>query len=250
VSVGRLVWATMVYVGVFGAVYVLIAWLECGRQPTSLLGSAAGILMPTLLLSLLPLGQLLGVPVEGVVRPQHFLVVLALGAAVVVLPLRWLARRIDGASEPEWPTPVEPDAMLGKVYRVLIVDGDCAFCRASVRWLLARDAAGRLRVAARDSAFARGVFARHAGLERVDSLLWVEATPSMGEFALTHWRAVNAAAQYLGGWPGILAENVDRLIPLRVLDAGYALVAVVRRRLPVGRACPLPDAVSAARLLS
>jgi len=148
------------------------------------------------------------------------------------------------------PEPVSPDAALGPQYCVLIVDGDCAFCRASVRWLLARDTAGRLKVAARDSAFARGVFARHPALEQVDSLLWVEATPTLGEIVLTRWRAANAAAQYIGSWPGTLAENVDRLFPLRVLDAGYALVAAVRRRLPMGTACPLPDAVSAAKLLS
>jgi hypothetical protein len=58
------------------------------------------------------LEQLLGVPVDGVVRPEHFLLVLALGAALAVVPL--LAAALAG-----------PDDPLGRVSRLLLIVGSC-----------------------------------------------------------------------------------------------------------------------------
>jgi predicted DCC family thiol-disulfide oxidoreductase YuxK len=162
-----------------------------------------------------------------------------------------MRRSIEGAAgDDDRGAVVEPDRSVGAEYRVLIVDGDCALCRASVRWLLARDSARRLRVASRDSAFARGVFARHPTVAAVDSVLWVEADPQLGEFVLTRWRATNRAARHVGGWPSVLGRGLDRLLPIRLLDAGYAVVATLRRRLWSDPSCRLPDAVHAERLLS
>ncbi len=160
--------------------------------------------------------------------------------------------RVGGSSGGDDAQSVVPSdaASAGATSHVLIVDGDCAFCRASVRWLVARDTAGLLRVATRDSAFAQGVFARHPQLGTVDALLWVQVHPQQGESVMVRWRAVHAAAQVLRGWPRVLVQGLDRLLPLRVLDAGYALVAAVRRRLPGAASCRLPDAVEAARRLA
>jgi hypothetical protein len=93
VPMGRLLGVTTLYVAAFGAVFTALNWLEDGRIPASLLGGAAKVLCVPLLLLLLPQDRLLGVPTAGVVRPEAFLLTLALGALLAVLPLRWLRRR-------------------------------------------------------------------------------------------------------------------------------------------------------------
>ena len=250
VPTGRLLGTIALYVAVFVAVFGALRWLEADRRPASLLGSAFGVLAPALLLRWLPLDRLLGVDATAALDERRFLVVVIVSVAAILLPWRWLRDRIEHGPrrDDEWEQ-VPSDPALGSTYRVLIVDGDCAFCLGSVRWLVARDRAKLLRVAARDSAFAQRVFDRHPPLRDVDSLIWVQALPQLGEFTAVRWMAVKAASGLLGGWIPELVRAVDRLLPLRLLDAGYAIVARLRRRLPANTSCPLPDAVERARLL-
>ncbi len=71
-------------------------------------------------------------------------------------------------------------------------------------------------------------------LQRVESILWIE-----GDRAFIEWEAVAHAAAYVGGVYARLA-SVARLFPRPLLNAGYRLVAKVRKRLAGRpRQCPL-----------
>jgi len=134
--------------------------------------------------------------------------------------------------------------------RVLVVfDGRCGFCSASVRWLARRDERDRLRFVAAEDERVRGLLERHElGAVRF------AAEPSTlvvmrGGRALMRSEAVAAALEELPGpWPGVAV--VLRAVPRAVRDAGYRVVAQVRYRL--GRrleACPLPTEAERAKFL-
>jgi predicted DCC family thiol-disulfide oxidoreductase YuxK len=126
---------------------------------------------------------------------------------------------------------------------VLLYDGVCGFCNATVRFILRRDRRGTLRFAALQSAFARQVVERHPELAGIDSLVWVE-----GERIWIRSSAALRAAQYLGGrWRALL---LLRAVPRPVRDAFYDLFARHRYRL-FGRSdrCVPPPLAWRARFL-
>ena len=123
---------------------------------------------------------------------------------------------------------------------VLLYDGTCGFCAASVQFLLRHERVHTLRFAPLDGAFAATVRARHPALDGVDSLVWVEADGSDGAGAvLVRSAAVLRAAQYLGGvWT---LARAAALLPRSLRDAAYDLIARHRHRiLPKQDQCFLP----------
>ena len=125
---------------------------------------------------------------------------------------------------------------------VLLYDGTCGLCAASVQFVLKRDPAGELRFAALDSAFGRGVVQQHAELEGVDSMVWVE-----DERVLVRSSAVLRVAEYLGG-PWRVAM-VFWLIPRMLRDAVYRFIAKHRHRV-AHEECLVPTPEQRRRFLS
>ncbi len=139
--------------------------------------------------------------------------------------------------------------------RLLVVfDGLCRFCNASVRWLIRRDRRNRLRFVAFESEKAAGVLKRH-GVERRNAtgvsgtILVVRDFEGSGENLLARSDAAVALLRELPRpWPGV--GMVLRWIPRPLRDSGYELVARWRYRIR-GRleSCPVPTADERERFL-
>jgi predicted DCC family thiol-disulfide oxidoreductase YuxK len=112
---------------------------------------------------------------------------------------------------------------------ILLYDGSCGFCTASVQFVLRHDRLGTLRFAAIQSPFSERVLAEHPELRGVDSVVWVD--PVKGQ-VLTRSAAGLRVAAYLGGmWRLAL---ILRIVPRPIRDWGYDLVAR-HRHLLIGR---------------
>ena len=132
---------------------------------------------------------------------------------------------------------------------VLMYDGLCGFCNASVQFVLARDRKQTMRFAALQSEYAAAVIRRHPWLEGIDSVVYVE--PARGERPERVWVRSAAAlrvADYLGGAWRLL--GVFRAVPAALRDAAYDLFARYRYRL-FGKydSCQLPPKEVRARFL-
>jgi predicted DCC family thiol-disulfide oxidoreductase YuxK len=132
---------------------------------------------------------------------------------------------------------------------VLMYDGLCGFCNASVQFVLARDSKQTMRFAALQSEYAAAVIGRHPWLEGVDSVVYVEpAGDGRPERVWVRSAAALRVADYLGGAWRLL--GVFRVIPAPVRDAAYNLFARYRYRL-FGKydSCQLPPKEVRARFL-
>lgn len=113
---------------------------------------------------------------------------------------------------------------------MLLYDGLCGFCNASVQFVLSRDPRGTIRFAALQSDYAAAVRARHPGLEGIDSVVLVEpAADGSGERVRVRSDAALRVASYLGGPWRLLA--VFRVVPPALRDLLYDAFARVRYRL-------------------
>ena len=123
---------------------------------------------------------------------------------------------------------------------VLLYDGTCGLCAESVQLVLRHDRRGNLRFAALDGPFGGEVRARHPELAGIDSMVWVD--PVAGdrpERVLVRSEAALRVARYLGG--PFQRARLAGLLPLRLRDAAYALIARHRHRLaPGGPRCLIP----------
>jgi predicted DCC family thiol-disulfide oxidoreductase YuxK len=133
---------------------------------------------------------------------------------------------------------------------VLLYDGTCGFCAASVRWVLQRDPSGPLQFAPLEGVFGAAVRARHASLAGVDSVVWVSpATDTRDEMVLVRSDAALRVCAYVGGVWGMVA--LLRMVPRPVRDAVYAFVARHRHRLVSNAAdCLLPTPATRPRFLA
>ncbi|HEX9953284.1 MAG TPA: thiol-disulfide oxidoreductase DCC family protein [Rubricoccaceae bacterium] len=127
---------------------------------------------------------------------------------------------------------------------VVLFDGECALCDASVRFILDHDSNGHFHFASLQSDAGRRLAADHGvDASRLDTLVLVTASG-----ARVRSDAALAIARSLG-WPWSIAWGL-RWIPRPVRDAAYRLVALNRIRL-FGRldACRLPTPDTRARFL-
>lgn len=132
---------------------------------------------------------------------------------------------------------------------VVLYDGTCGFCHASVQWLLAHDPHGTFAYAPLQGDTAARLRARHPELPTdLDSVLLVEDVDRPNERVWWRSHAVFRICSFLGGiWalPGVL-----RFLPRGLTDALYMAVARVRHRLaPAPDACSLPSEHERARFL-
>ncbi len=130
---------------------------------------------------------------------------------------------------------------------ILLFDGECMLCDGAVRWLLRRAPAGKLRVAALQSAPGGALLAEY-GLPPgfTDSVV-----------ALAHGRAYLRADAVLItlqslGWGWRLVAGLGRLLPRSLREVAYRWIARNRyqwfgRRPAQG--CPLPTPAERAAIL-
>jgi predicted DCC family thiol-disulfide oxidoreductase YuxK len=132
---------------------------------------------------------------------------------------------------------------------ILLYDGDCGLCDATVQWVLSHDTARVFRMAQLGGATASEVMARHPELPAtLDSLIVVEILQGR---EVVHWesRAVSAGARHLN-WPWRALSWV-RLCPRFLADPVYRFVA--RHRLKwMGRrdSCRMPSVADKDRFLA
>jgi predicted DCC family thiol-disulfide oxidoreductase YuxK len=131
---------------------------------------------------------------------------------------------------------------------VLLYDGTCGFCAASVQFVLRHERQHGLRFAPLDSDLGRAIRARNPALASVDSMVWVEPTAT-GEQVLTRSAAALRLARYIGGpWRALAAAAI---VPRPIRDAVYDLIARHRHRLVRGsEQCYLPPPAARARFLT
>ena len=132
---------------------------------------------------------------------------------------------------------------------LVLYDGSCGFCHASVQGLLKLDSRGDFGYAALQGETAVRLRAGHPELPHdLDSVLLVEDLGQSGERVWWRSHAVFRICSVLGGvyaLPGLL-----RFLPRRLTDFLYVRVARVRHRLMLApKSCQLPSDAEAARFL-
>jgi predicted DCC family thiol-disulfide oxidoreductase YuxK len=124
---------------------------------------------------------------------------------------------------------------------VLLFDGECGLCQRLVRVLLRLDRRGRLRFAPLQGLAAQG-YLRRQGLPTAnfDTLVFVPdwSRPEDPRYLLRTDGAI-AALRLVGGVAARTLAELLRLLPSRVRDAGYRLVARWRFRI-FGPSRPTP----------
>ena len=132
---------------------------------------------------------------------------------------------------------------------LVLYDGVCGFCNASIQFLLRRDPGDHFRFAPLQGPTAREVLARH-GIDAtdLDTVYVVEGCGTPQERVLSRSDAALHCAGFLG-WPWKLGVAA-RVIPRFVRDAAYRLVAKYRYRI-FGKsdACMIPTPDVRARFL-
>ncbi len=132
---------------------------------------------------------------------------------------------------------------------ILLYDGDCGLCAASVRLVLRHERRRDLRFAPLDGRVGQAVRRQHPELAGVDSMIWFEPrADGFPERAVARTQAVLEVARYLGGLWRLLF--LGKLLPRRITDGIYAAVARHRRSLVgQGDACLLPAPADRERFL-
>jgi predicted DCC family thiol-disulfide oxidoreductase YuxK len=127
---------------------------------------------------------------------------------------------------------------------LVLFDGVCNLCDASVRFLLRRDRTGALRFAPIQSAAGQRVLGRHGlPLSGWDSFVFLDEGAAYLRSA-----AVFRVARYLRApWPLV---RIFRFLPRRLTDRVYNLVSLNRYALFGRKAeCMVPDAALRRRFL-
>lgn len=132
---------------------------------------------------------------------------------------------------------------------VVLYDGECGVCDASVSWLLAHDPAGRFRYAPLQGDTAAELRARHPELPAdLDSVVYVEPLPEGGERLSWRSEALFRIARNLpGAWRALAWLAV---FPRALTDLAYRAFAHIRY-LVAGRkeACRVPSVAERRRFL-
>ncbi len=125
---------------------------------------------------------------------------------------------------------------------LLLFDGVCNFCDASVQFVLRAEADSSIRFATLQSAFGQQMLQKHH--INVDSVVWVEG----GEVHTKSSAAVRIARHLR--WP-YRALSALWIVPKPVRDLGYTMFAALRYTLFGKRAsCAVPTAATRARFMT
>ena len=132
--------------------------------------------------------------------------------------------------------------------RLVLFDGVCGLCDASVQQLLDWDREGALHFAPLQGPTAAGVKDRHGDLAPgLGSIIFVEQTADGERVSLRSTAVVRICRALPGPWRAL---SLLWWVPWPLRDLGYRLVAAVRYRIWGQReACRLPSEAEAARFL-
>lgn len=122
---------------------------------------------------------------------------------------------------------------------ILLYDGECGVCSASIQWILKHERRHDLRFAALESELGRQLKIQSGVHQEIDSLLWIEQHD--GHVRALIWSdALLAVLNYVAGpWKFL---TIMRVIPASLRHRAYRLFA--RNRLafaPVSCLLPPPD---------
>lgn len=136
-------------------------------------------------------------------------------------------------------------------HALVLFDGDCAFCNASVLWIIRRNPNDTLRFAPLESAEGRRALSNATnGLDRVDAID-TNNTMILIDARGVHSRstaALRIASHLTRPWPTLAA--LGNIIPRAIRDATYRLIARNRHRLFAGATCELPTPEMRRRVLT
>lgn len=107
---------------------------------------------------------------------------------------------------------------------IVLFDGVCNFCDASVNFIISRDRAGVFRFAPLQSDAGRELIEKYSIPADVDSVILID-----NDRAFIHSDAALRIAQRLGGVWKLL--SLFRIVPRSIRDWGYKLFAKNRYRL-------------------
>lgn len=125
--------------------------------------------------------------------------------------------------------------------RLVLFDGECAVCDATVQFMLDRDREGRFHYAPLQGDTAQEIMARHPEIPRdLDSIIFVEKRPDGTEQVTWHSTAILKMAAGLGGAWGALSAL--RVVPWWLRDPFYRGFAAIRYRV-FGKleSCRMPE---------
>lgn len=128
--------------------------------------------------------------------------------------------------------------------RLVLYDGVCGFCNASVQWLLGRDKAGMLRYAPLQGPTAAAMRSRFPEIPSdIDTIVFIEG----GQVYMRSRAAFRIASHLPAPWSWLRGFG---LLPTVLTDLGYRAVAAVRYRI-WGKleACRIPAASERALFL-
>jgi predicted DCC family thiol-disulfide oxidoreductase YuxK len=131
---------------------------------------------------------------------------------------------------------------------LLLYDGTCGLCAASVQFVLRHERRHSLRFASLDSDIGAAVRARHPAAAGADSMVWVETASDGTENILLRSAAAVRLARYIGGPWSLLA--IGSLVPRFLRDAVYDVIARHRHQLVSADQCFLPPSDVRARFLA
>jgi predicted DCC family thiol-disulfide oxidoreductase YuxK len=112
--------------------------------------------------------------------------------------------------------------------QILLYDGTCGFCAASVQFILRHEHQRSLRFAPLQGRLAADVKRRHPELEGVDSMVWIDGVGTPAESVLVRSQAVLRAAAYLGRYWNL--AQLGSILPGAWRDALYDFVARHRHK--------------------
>jgi predicted DCC family thiol-disulfide oxidoreductase YuxK len=133
---------------------------------------------------------------------------------------------------------------------LLLYDGVCGLCNGVVKLLLRHDKLDKLRYAPMQSALGREILARFGEQGFPDGVVLITDVLSSKERLYRRSDAVAAALQLLDTPPWRLLGKALVLVPRRLREWGYGIVARLRYRV-FGRytTCPVPLPNQRSRLL-
>jgi predicted DCC family thiol-disulfide oxidoreductase YuxK len=132
---------------------------------------------------------------------------------------------------------------------LLLYDGSCGLCAASVRFVLEHERQQSLQFAPLQGETGEAVRARHPALRAVDSMIWVEGSTEGRERVFLRSAAALRVARYVGGPWAALAVAAS-LVPRFIADAVYDAIARHRHQLVSKDRCFLPPPSVRARFLA
>ena len=140
-----------------------------------------------------------------------------------------------------------PDASLAGG-PIVLYDGLCGFCDASVQWILKADTAATYRFAALQGETAAAILARHPELPPgLDSILLVETIDGREHLSWHSSAIFRLCARLPGTWRFVSWLGV---LPRLLTDTGYRLFARLRYHVWGRReACRVPTPAERARFL-